>query len=166
MTTRTYGFARPLKHDDIKPGMLIAARYGNRKVLGLAFQGDRETLVAIFDDNGEEDPQPPYVVDLGDIYQTAVMIPGQRELVPAEGDAPFALLPQRRSGIEGLVICSDGTVAIAVSHHDLGMKKYQIINFDTGTPVSQGGQMAALPDWQLFVVEDGQTKRRLVSASA
>lgn len=167
MTTRTCGIARPLKYDDVKPGMLIAALHDSRKVIGLAFAGDRETLVAVFDDNGEgEDPNPPYVLDLSDLHATAVMIPGERQITPADGDASFALLPQRRVGIEGLVICSNGRVAVAVNHHDFGQRKYLLLDFDTGEPIGQVSQVAVLPDWQLFVIEEGQTKRRLVSASA
>ena len=166
MTTRTYGFARPLKYEDVKPGMLIAAQWGKRKVVGLAFAGDRETLIAVFDDAGDSEPEPPYVLDLGELHATAVMIPGQRELVPAEGDGSFKLLPDRRIGKEGLVICSDGRVGIAVTHHDFGAKKFLVLDFETGEPITQVSQIAALPDWQLFVVEEGQTKRRLVSASS
>lgn len=164
MTTRTYGFARPMKYEDVKPGMLIAAQWGSRKVLGLAFAGDRETLVAVFDDSGDNEPEPPYVLDLTDLHTSAVMIPGHREIVPADGDAPFSLLPQRRIGKEGLVICSDGRVGVAVSHHDFGTKKFLMLDFETGEPIGEVSQVAALPDWQLFVVEEGQTQRRLVSA--
>jgi len=164
--TRTYGIARPLKYDAVKHGMLIAAQYGARKVVGLAFAGDRETLVAVFDDNGEQDPAPPYVLDLADLHTTAVMIPGERQITPAEGDAPFALLPQRRVASEGLVICSDGRVAIAVNHHDFGQSKFLMLDFETGKPIGQVSQVAVLPDWQLFVVEEGETTRRRVSASA
>lgn len=163
---RTYGIARPLKYDDVKPGMLVAAEYGTRKVIGLAFAGDRETLVAVFDDNGEVDPVPPYVLDLVDLRRTIVMIPGERQITPADGDEAFALLPQRRAGIEGLVICSDGRVALAVNHHQFGRSTLLMLNFETGEPIGQVSQFAALPDWQLFVVEDGQANRRRVSASA
>lgn len=166
MTVRTYGFGRPVKYEEISQGMLIAGRWQERKVLGLGFATERETLVAVFDDSGDEGPLPPYVIQPYELNATAVMIPGDRLITPAEGDASFPLLPQRRVATEGLVICSDGRVAVAVNHNDFGRDNFLLLDFDTGKPVDRVTQVAVLPDWQLFVVEEGQTTRRRVSAAA
>lgn len=166
MTVRTYGFGLPVKYEEISPGMLISGKWQDRKVLGLGFATERETLVAVFDDSGDEGPLPPYVIQPHELNATAVMIPGDRVITPAEGDASFPLLPQRRVALEGLVICSDGSVAVAVNYRDFARDKFLLLDFDTGEPVDRVVQVAVLPDWQLFVVEEGQTTRRRVSASA
>ncbi len=163
MTTRTYGFAYPLKYDDVKPGMLISAQHGSRHVIGLAFQGDRELLLAVFDDGGDQEPRPPYVLDLSDVHASLTMIPGEREFEPADSYS-FDLLPQRRTGIEGLIISSTGRVGLAVSHADFGMKKFLMLDFDTGEPIQQSSQIAVMPAARLFVVESGRDTRREVVA--
>lgn len=165
MTIRTYGFAHPLKYDEIKPGMLIKGLWGKRTVVGIAFATSRETALAVFDDNGDDEPSPPYVLDLNELNGSAVSIPGEREIEPADGDGSFVLLPQRRPS-DGVVICSDGRVGIAVIHHDFAEKKYLVLDLATGKPMADIKQMAALPDWRLFVVEEGRKTKRLVEATA
>lgn len=163
MTTRTYGFAYPLNYDDVKPGMLVSALYGSRHIIGLAFQGDREILVAVFDDGDDQEPRPPYVIDLADIHSSLTLIPGDREIEPVD-DYSFDLLPRRRAGPEGFFITSSGEIGLAVTHREFGGRKLMMLNFDTGEPMGQGGQMAFLPPFRLFVVEPGREARREVIA--
>ncbi|WP_295198750.1 hypothetical protein [uncultured Brevundimonas sp.] len=163
MTTRTYGFALPLKYDDVKPGMLISAMYGTRHIIGLAFSDEREMLVAVFDDGGESDPRPPYVIDLSDVHTTLTQIVGEREFDPADNYS-FDLLPQRKSFVEGFFITGDGRVGLAVTYNRFGTKKYVQLDFDTGEGIVHGGVLAVLPPARLYVVQPGREQRREVVA--
>ena len=165
MTIRTYGFAHPLKYDEIKPGMLIKGLWGKRTVVGLAFATSRETALVVIDDNGEDEPTPPYVLDLNELNGSTVAIPGIREIEPADGDGSFVLLPQRRPP-EGVIISSDGRIGVSVIHHNFGGKKHLVLDLASGEPMADIKHMAALPDWRLSVVEDGRTTKRLVSVDA
>lgn len=158
MATKTYGFARPLKYDDVKPGMLLSADNSGRRVIGLAFQGDREILVAVIQHEGEGPPLP-YVIDLSDIHQSLTVIDGDRELEPME-NADFALLPQQRGLKDGFLIASDGTVGLAVSYNEFGSKAFKILDFATGLDLKHGGHTAALPPARLFIRQDCKEQRR------
>lgn len=161
MTTRTHGFAYPLKYDEVKPGMLISAKYGSRHILGLAYAGEREPLLAVFADSGESEPKPPYVLELNAVHDSLTLIPGDRHFEPV-GETSFHLLPLRRIGGEGFVIASDGRVGLAVVHRDFGQSKFMILDFETGAPLAQTGQLAMLPAYRLFVAEAGRDTRREV----
>ncbi|MFN3836769.1 MAG: hypothetical protein ACK4MI_03555 [Brevundimonas sp.] len=159
MTTTAFGYAVPLKYDEAKPGMLISASTpGGRHVLGLAFQGDREILLAVFRQNGEPtEPEPPYVVDLTDVHQTLTGIIGDREFEPA--GLAFELLPQRKVGIEGFVITSQGTIGLAVVHHDFGQPKFRMLDFDTGLDLKHGGSVAVIPEPRIYIRGPGRDQR-------
>lgn len=159
MATKAYGFARPLKYDDVKPGMLLTTDNSGRRIIGLAFQGGREVLVAVIQQEGEGPPLP-YVIDLSDIHQSLTVIDGDRELEPMK-NSDFALLPRRRGLKDGFLIASDGTVGLALSYNDFGSKAFKILDFATGLDLKHEGHTAALPPARLFIRQDKEQRREL-----
>ena len=157
MTTRTYGFARPANYDQIKPGMLISADRHGQRVIGLAFQAEREMLVAVFQHDGDA-AILPYVLDLSDIHQTLTVIEGERELEPIGEN--YALLPRSRPLVEGFVITSGGGVGLTVKYNDFGNVHWKVLDFDTGADLTQSGRPVSLPPSRLFIREPGRDERR------
>jgi len=163
MTTRTYGFALPLKYEDVKPGTLISALYDQRHVVGLSFNHGSEKLLAVFADGGTTDPRPPYVLDLAEVHTSMTKIPGVREFEPRDS-AHYPLLPKRKPTDEGFVITGDGKIGLAVKFDDMVRGNFVQLDFDTGEGLVHGGNVAMLPASRLFVVEPGNDQRREVLA--
>jgi len=160
MTVRTFGFAHPLTYADVKPGMLLSAQHGDRQVFGLAFQGDREILVAVFLQSGsEESPPLPYVLDLSDIHQALSAVDGEREFEPSEG-ADFSVVPKARTLKDGFVLSSTGRVGLAVSFNHYGSKNWKVLDFETGEDLAERDTLAMLPPSRLLIHQPGREQRR------
>ena len=160
MTVRTYGFSRPLTYEEVKPGMLLSAQHGERHVLGLAFQGDRETLVAVFQQSGsEESPPLPYVLDLSDIHQALSAVDGEREFEPRD-DVDFSVVAKARTLKDGFVLSSSGRVGLAVSYNHFGSKNWKVLDFETGEDLAERATLAMLPPARLLIRQPGRDQRR------
>lgn len=156
MKPSAFGFAKPIKIDDIGPGMLIAATSADgERMIGVGYHGDYDAgLVVVW---SSRDTDIPRVEDL-DARFVYASIDGALEVEPEDVQDAFSVLPKLKSET-GLTLNAEGRIGAAVAVDQFGTLTRDHVDLETGKSMERSAGTGLLSGYRMFIRQEGRKDR-------